>query len=687
MPRRINLKSIFLAILLAGFAAWPVFRILSGPHRESSFIYPGASVILVTVEGLRGDFSRFTAVPGLESFERDAISFRAAVTPSPLTLPAHASVMTGDYPPRHGLRGMVSAPLPQARVTLAEVFHQSGYRTGAIVSSPLLDHRFGLDQGFDHFDDSRSIRVRRSECAPGSPEWVSRRAIEWLREQKDKPFFLWIQYTAPFLEAGVQKESSRLHSLPGSGHYASTLLRLDEQIGAFFHFLRRNDFYDPLIILLAGVHGEGLGEQGETGHGLFLGEATVHVPLFLKLPAGQVRATGDITEPVSLVDLRSTLLGLTAIPDDHPGDRISLISYLQGEIGMERMIYLESTYPEDQLGGPFLRGLRMGSYLFLEGWGDKLQYLPADSEESADQLVWDPELEGKLRASLATISARMEADAAIPGPPRFLDREFSRTLRSCGFLERVRAPVPAFSREMTLTRAVGLQARLTRVRQLLAGGAVRRAEKILQEAVANDPGNGPMIHLLGLVRWQRGDPEDAETFLSAALEIDPHRPAFYRDLALLHRQTGNLTAAVHVLEKGVGRHWDSVPMRTLLASTLALAGDTLGAGTHFQAALKLSGNHREALRGLADLARGKGNFPLAAERLREILARNPALVETRVALGQVLLEKGEFELLQGQPQTARLSLIEAMGEFRSVLLREPDHPGAAEGLDRARQDL
>ena len=88
MPRRINLKSFFLAILLAGFAAWPVFRIVSGPSRKTSFTYPDASVILVTVEGLRGDFSRFTALPGLESFEREAISFRSAVTPSPLTLPA-----------------------------------------------------------------------------------------------------------------------------------------------------------------------------------------------------------------------------------------------------------------------------------------------------------------------------------------------------------------------------------------------------------------------------------------------------------------------------------------------------------------------------------------------------------------------------------------------------------------------
>ena len=101
----------------------------------------------------------------------------------------------------------------------------------------------------------------------------------------------------------------------------------------------------------------------------------------------------------------------------------------------------------------------------------------------------------------------------------------------------------------------------------------------------------------------------------------------------------------------------------------------------------MSGDHREALRGLADLARGRGDLPVAAERLREILARNPALIETRVVLGQVLLEKGEFELLQGQPQTARRSLLEAMGEFRSVLLREPDHSGAAEGLDRAKQDL
>ena len=257
--------------------------------RRSNVAKP--SVILITIDTLRADHvgcygAQTVKTPTLDALAHDGVVFERAISQVPLTWPSHAVIMTGTYPFQNGVQDFTGQPLaPQFR-SVAQAFKQAGYATGAVVSAFVLDRSWGLARGFDFYDDAFSAQTFEQKDIG----LVDRRAgesvahaIAWLKKTPRRPFFLWLHLYdphSPYDPPEPYRSEYRSHLYDGEIAYA------DHELGNLMAWLKQNHLYDSSLIVALSDHGESLGEHGEDEHGFFLYNATVHVPLIVKPPAG-----------------------------------------------------------------------------------------------------------------------------------------------------------------------------------------------------------------------------------------------------------------------------------------------------------------------------------------------------------------------------------------------------------------
>lgn len=288
-------------------------------------------VVIIAVDTLRADrlgcygYPRPTS-PELDALAGESFLFSRCFTPSPLTTPAFASLMTSMAPHRHGAKRNGLPIFPKIS-TLADVMKAKGYRTGAFISSwPLKAKLCGLNRGFDTyeevFDKKRWLGVINPE---GRAPTVNQRVFEWLDRNEDEPFFLWVHYSephAPYLhhkkfDFGYNRWRKELYHR-GSDfgkmrNYDTEVGFVDHHIGRLIDRLRKDGLFGRALVVFMSDHGESFGEHGEFGHGRKLFNSTLHVPLMVKLP-GNHRGGTVLHHLVSLEDVAPTLLKLLGFP-------------------------------------------------------------------------------------------------------------------------------------------------------------------------------------------------------------------------------------------------------------------------------------------------------------------------------------------------------------------------------------
>ncbi|MGB8959807.1 MAG: sulfatase, partial [Candidatus Aminicenantales bacterium] len=298
---RLLLGSLLLALAVAG---------ILGPGRGSrSGKAAGHNVLLITLDTTRADhlgcygFAQ-AATPNLDRLAGEGIRFARVYAPAPLTLPSHASIMTGLYPATHGVRNN-GHELVSKWKTLAEVLKGRGFTTAAFVSSFSVDSRFGIGRGFDVYDDTFEVQ------APLKGANAERRAGDtfarfsrWLDGHAQDRFFAWVHYYDPHLP--YDPPSPYREGSPGRP-YDGEIAYMDHYVGAILEALEAKGLRDKTLIVVAGDHGEGLGDKAETGHGIFLYEETMRVPLIINgrkaFPRPRV-----VEGAVRLVDVAPTIL-------------------------------------------------------------------------------------------------------------------------------------------------------------------------------------------------------------------------------------------------------------------------------------------------------------------------------------------------------------------------------------------
>ena len=178
-------------------------------------------VLLITVDTLRADYLSaygfpFETSPQVDALAAEGVLFERAISGSSRTVPAHASIMTSRYTREHSVGYLNGKSALRDRVTLADLFRDAGYATAGFIGNILLTRNTGLGRGFDLFDDEiETPELNRPNIVERLAEDTTRRAIEWLAEEREAPAFLWVHYQDPHGPYTPPAEDANRFDLPG----------------------------------------------------------------------------------------------------------------------------------------------------------------------------------------------------------------------------------------------------------------------------------------------------------------------------------------------------------------------------------------------------------------------------------------------------------------------------------------
>ena len=402
-------------------------------------------VILISVDTLRADHLssygyRAIATPNIDAFARHGTLFTEVNSQIPLTLPSHTVLFTSTYPFQNGIEenGQV---VPPTAVTLASVLQSRGYKTAAFIGCNLLGRRAGLDRGFDDYDSPfgasaaasespYSTRVRRDGAL------VLRAANQWLGAHKDQPVFVFIHLFD--LHAPYKLRQIPGSALPFTAGYDAELRYVDQILGRFTQTLMQTGWWQRAIIVLLADHGEGLGDHGETSHGYFAYESTVHVPLIVHWPESESHDLPRVDNPAGLIDVAPTILDALHIPAPPSFQGTSLMKL---NAAPAHPVYSEAVYTRDEFGWAPLRALRIGRFKFIEAPRAELYNLDKDPRELSNILRANAAEATTLRTELSKLLARYRSNGQ---PPKADISPSARSdLQSLGYLSGPRPDTSA----------------------------------------------------------------------------------------------------------------------------------------------------------------------------------------------------------------------------------------------------
>jgi arylsulfatase A-like enzyme len=327
------------------------------------------NVVFVTLDTLRADRLgcygfQGISTPAIDGLARDGVLFEQATAAVPLTFPAHSSIFTGRIPPHHGVRDNGGFFLEDSETTLAERLQQAGYATGAFVAAWVLESRWGLSQGFDHYSDRFDLsqyKILSLGTVQKQGDEVMNDALAWLETVKQRKFFAWVHLYDPHAPyEPPEPYRSRYPGQPYLGEVAYT----DHVVGRLVEWLNDSGLMGRTVVVVTGDHGESLAEHGESTHGYFIYDSTTHVPLVIRTPWG---LKGRSRTQVAQVDIMPTVLDLVGLAPQPGIDGHSLVRALfDPGADLAHVAYSETYYPRYHFGWQHLSGLRDGKLQFIE---------------------------------------------------------------------------------------------------------------------------------------------------------------------------------------------------------------------------------------------------------------------------------------------------------------------------------
>lgn len=530
-----------------------------------------SSLLLVTIDTLRadrvgayGDASART--PNLDALAGGGVLFERAFSPVPLTLPAHATILTGLLPPEHGVRGNGAFALGTGAKTLATVMKSRGFETAAFVGAFPVARRFGLAAGFDVYDDA----VERAsglhfEFAERRADRVVDAALAWLVRHRG-PVFVWVHLYDPHAPYAPPE------GFRDADPYRGEVAFADSQVGRLLAAWAARP--GASTVAVTSDHGEAFGEHGEESHGLFVYDTTLHVPLLLRGPA--IPAGLRVAAPVGIVELPETLADLVGAAGALP--RSSLARFWRSRPGAEAAqapLYAETLAPRLDFGWSELRSLRESRYKYVRAPRPELYDLESDPGERSNVLADEPGIGARMDAGLeATLRSMGDRESG-----RRPDREAAERLRALGY---VQGPGGRGSGADPKDR-VEVARRIAR-----ATGPFRGPEEVAStyaDLARRDPGNPLVSFRLADALLRAGRPGDAVAVFRRVVEAGPRTADPFVGLATAYAQLGRLEAARRALERALQVEPGSGQAQYNLGELARLRDDDAEARRRYEAAL------------------------------------------------------------------------------------------------------
>ena len=585
------------------------------------------NVLVITIDTLRADHLGcygfgLAHTPAIDALAAEGVRCTDAAAAAPITMPSHSSIMTGLYPPAHGVRDNGAYALGDDTVTLAERLRAAGYATKATVSAVVLSRRYNLSKGFDDYDDDLwseddpKLFMVRDRKAPKTAARFVGWLDAWARQPVRKPFFGWVHFYDPH---APYEPPARLRALAPSA-YDGEIAAADEGVGTIVAALRSRGLLDRTLLVLTADHGESLGEHEEKTHALFIYDATIHVPLIWRyprlLPAGRT-----VDAPVSSVDIVPTVLAALGLPGGEQTQGVSLLGALQGvSPAPVRPRYSESLLSEVGFGMAPLYGVRADGLLFIRAPRPELYDLRKDPMElrnlytsgNADAARLDRELEAILEDS------KRHQHSARENP---MDRETLQALRSLGYVTggQERASMGG----MDPKDGIGIYNQLEDARHLCQGSHWQAAEKALREILAKLPTHLTARNILALVLQREGRMAESKAEYERSLAQDPKQARVWGILAIIEMSNGDLTRAEADLKRSLEITPHFVEAICNMGFLASLRGDEATARKWYERAIAEDPGFPRAYRRIADIYFEKGNYAEARRYYRRTLEATP----------------------------------------------------------------
>jgi choline-sulfatase len=599
-------------VSVAGAAWWLYSR---GSPRLTSEACRGCNVLLITIDTLRADrVGAFGGTggltPNLDRLASEGLRLTRAYSAAPLTLPSHASMLTATSPPIHGLRANGLFRLGPALPTLASVLKSAGYRTGAFVGSFVLDARFGLNRGFDEYDD------RYGEKHPGDPaegaerrgEEVIKPALVWINQQTNQQsaignlqWFAWVHLYDPHEPYRAPEPYASQHE-----PYDAEVAYTDAIVGRLLAGLPAGAL-ERTLIMIAADHGESLGDHGERTHGVFIYDVTMRVPWIIwgghrRIPPGSSDAL------VRLVDLAPTTLDLVGVNSPPEFEGRSIVPAVGGRASETPAAYLEAMDANLTRNWAPLTGVVTRTHKLIDLPIPELYDLSVDPKEATNVFSREPERARTLSALLRDTSAGFHARPAA-AEKTTLNAEARQRLQALGYVA---------SSADTAGRAY---------------------------TDADDPKTliGPSNDLQrAIATFNSGSRAPAMATVRATMQQHPRFTTAYGVLASMQRQAGDLRGAIATLEDAARRGIADQSVMVVLAGYLLEAGATEKAIALLEAVVAAHSDYAEAYNSLGVASMRAGRHDRARAAFRKVLELDPTSAKAYENLGADELAAGEL---------------------------------------------
>ncbi len=625
---------------LAGAALVGVMLLAAGCSGKNE--HP--NLLLITMDTTRADRigcygCSHAVTPALDGLARLGVVFDRAYTCVPITLPAHASIMTGLYPPEHGLRTNGKNALGRDIPTLAEILLRENYLNGAFIAASVLAPVYGLNRGFDVYDagsntvsalanpmlaDQQNLPYRRGDE-------VADAALRWLGSlPPGQRFFCWVHFYDPHPPLHMYPELFR-DSLTNA--YDAEVAFMDRQIGRLRQFLVNRRLDTRTIVVAVADHGEGLGDHGEESHGFFLYNTTLRVPMIIAWP-GKVRHGVRNGGTVGSVDLLPTLLDLMGItPPEGRRDEYARRSFAKACHGMPlptREYYAETILPYLNFGWSPLFSLVNPSWKYIRAPARELYDLLTDPGERINLASGSPATAAEMDDRISVLQRQM-----LPGAAkgiRLSDAQ-RRQLASLGYVAGTQFDeLPDEKKELAdpkdMKEIIELQsAVLTR---LQAGDTGDKVLAMCRQIIAASPGTAMFHEWLGLILAGQGNLGAARQAFQEALKMAPNEVTAHNNYGLALARQGEFAEAIERFSEARRLNPIDESVQQNLATAcnqygmkLGQAGDYTGAVKYLSLAVEARPGMAEAHQNLGSALMGLRRYDEAIRQLEEALRIRP----------------------------------------------------------------
>ena len=663
----------------------------SAPSAPVVGSYSGANVLLVTLDTTRADRigcygHRPAETPVMDALAAEGVLFEQCITPTAYTLPSHSSIMTGLYPPFHGVRLNGGAALADVHTTLAESLTAHGYRSGAFIGAFVLDQRWGLKQGFEHYDDRFELAADQRLDLAGVQRPADRvvdAALTWLEEPGDRPFFAWVHLYDPHTPyEPPEPYRVRFEERGKSGLYDGEIAFADAQIGRLLERLEARGVADDTIVIILGDHGEGLGDHGESEHGYFIYDYSVRVPFLVRLPGSGLRGV-RIAAQVRTVDLAPTVLELVGgdIPEPVHGESVVPLLVRPGIEG-SRDAYSESMAVNLQYGWSALYSVRTADYKFIEAPRSELYDVREDPDESNNRVSSLPDVADRMRDRLVGLREEIERGAPEVEDAN-LDPETLSMLAALGYVGGASAAREAENLadpkdKIHLFESVGYAA------HLMTRDEFEEASRVLEIVLGDDP-KIPQARLLLATTYQKTDRIDrAKAVLDEYLREYPDSAPALITLAGILSTEGKRDEVIALCRRVLTVDDRNTQAYELRAGVYMARNDHAGALPLLRTAVEIQPKLARNRNNLAASLIGVSQLDEAGALLEEIVAEYPKFPLANFHRGLLYEERGRFQEAR-DAYAAEVEyypeVVPARFNLGNLLLRMGDANGAAEQME------